>query len=58
MIKLLVELKHLPRKYLIFYNENQLLHQLLIKMITSEFFYSIVVNHNLVKLILILIILL
>ena len=58
MLKLLVELKHLPRKYLIFYNENQLLHHLLLKILTTNFIRNIVVQPNLLKVLLIVIILL
>jgi hypothetical protein len=54
----MVELGQLPRKYLIFYNENQLFYNLLIKIFTTDFMTSIIIHQHIIKLILILIILL
>jgi hypothetical protein len=53
LIKLMVELGQLPRKYSIFYNENQLLYNLLIKIFTTDFMTNNIIHQHIIKLVLI-----
>jgi hypothetical protein len=53
ILRLLVELNFIGRSILIFYNENVILHELLIKLLTT----NMIMNINYVKIILLLLIL-
>jgi hypothetical protein len=58
IIKLLVDLGYLAKRYLIFYNEHVIIHQLLYNIIMTNFLSNIMLNSSMTKILILILILL
>jgi hypothetical protein len=58
VLKCLYELKFIPKSWLAFYSENIVMHKMLVKMVATSFLKHLVIDGQIAKLLILLLILL